>query len=509
MAETKLFDEKYRSRLVQTYVWIMFGAYPFLYHDFYYDIVTCKYICYLVITSILLVLLLSSVPENFFKGLSFKKTSFRACDYFVMGFLLVNVISVIFSENWMYAMTGADGRNMGLFTVLLMCVVYFVLSHCYVHNVLFYYALSMGSIGVSLLGILNFLDVDLLGFYKGLVFEQKVNYISTLGHVDVYTSYFALTIPMLYIIYLTTDVFRLRVISFLALVISICGMVAGQCDSGYIILGASFVLAVVLIKGKQRYSVFLLPMVISTVMVKLMFYINDNMLEKREISRFAHYVYHDNVCMILFMIFSICVLMECFRITDMRHIWKIVLGVAVFIGIAYIIAVYVFTFVLTHHNLGSMEGVLRLNDGFGSYRGYIWRLLMEDYGDMNLLQKVFGIGTDALRPYLTEKYGESMYVVTNAYYDNAHNELIQYLITNGLAGVIMYLGMIGSTVIQGIKTFCNELDIHKKIILSGIICYVVQSLVNINQVVTTPLFFILLGCFYSDNDRLSKNVKKV
>ena len=496
MQEIQSVDKKYRCRLIQIYIYVMFSIYPLIYHNFYYDIVTCKYIFFLCATGILLVLLLFSIPDKYFNELNLKNMHLNSNDYFVIGFLAVNVVSVILSDNRLYAITGADGRNMGLLTVVAMCTLYFVISRNYVESSTFYYVLCVGSIGVSVLGIMNFLDIDILGFYNGLTYAQKLNYISTLGHIDVYTSYFSLSIPMLYIIYLTVHNMGLKILSFTALVINMCGLVAGQCDSGYIIMFVSCVLAVALIKGKQRFTVYLLPVMVSTVIIRVMFLINDKQTHKRELSRFAKYVYSNNVCMIIMFIFAICVIIECHITIDMSGIWKIVSAIFIAGVLSYIVAVCIFTTVLTDVHLGSMEGVLRFNDSFGSYRGYIWRLLIKDYREMNIPEKIFGIGTDTMRPYLVEKYGDRMYVVTNAYYDNAHNELIQYLITTGISGLAMYLGIIANSIKKGIEAY-------KIICLAAVICYVIQSFVNINQVVTTPLFFILLSCINKREDNLS------
>lgn len=511
MKEIQSLDKKkYRCRLIQIYMYVMFGIYPLVYHNFYYDIVTCKYIFFLAFTGILLILLIFSMPDDFFSGLNLKNNlnniKFRVCDYFVIGFFVSNVISVILSDNKIYALSGADGRNMGLLTVFAICVLYFVISRNYVESSEFYYVLCIGSICVSMLGIMNFLNIDILGFYKGLTYEQKLNYISTLGHIDVYTSYFSISIPILYIVYLTTHSKRLKIMSFISLVINICGLVAGQCDSGYIIMLVSFVLAIVLIKGRQRYSVYLFPIAVSAIIIKVMFFINNKQAEKRELSRFAEYVYSDYVCIFIILLFIICVLIERDKIIDMSGVWKLVLEMSISGIIIYIAAVFIFTMILKDVSLGSMEGVLRFNDSFGSYRGYIWKLLIKDYKDMNICEKIFGIGTDTMRPYLVQKYGNSMYVVTNAYYDNAHNELIQYLITTGITGLIMYIGFVVCSVkgcikcskkcsINGsINCSIEEKNAYRIIFLAAVLCYIIQSFVNINQVVTTPLFLILLSC---------------
>jgi O-antigen ligase len=432
---------------------------------------------------------LFSASEISFSILKLKNIKIKKRDFFVLLFLFVNIISTLLSDNSSYALVGAKGRDMGLITVALLCVLYFVISYDFTLDDKFYYVLSLGSMLVSVIGMLNFMSIDLLGFYNGLTNGQKSYYISTLGHTDIYTSYFSLTVPILYMVYLETKKRKLRFISGISLIINICGLVSGQCDSGYIILLTSFILVVVLTKGKQRLSVYLLPMVISTIGITLMFKINEKQPEQREISRFATYVYNNKMCVLLVLIFIICFIIEKMDKTNklnIKIIWKPLIVASVLAAISYIVAMIIFSTALKNVNLGSMESVLRFSDSFGSYRGYIWKVLIKDYSHMNICNKLFGIGTDTMLPYLMKKYGYSMYVVTNAYYDNAHNELLQYLITIGAVGLMAYIGVIFNSIKNGIKS-------GKIVILAAVICYLVQSLVNINQVVTTPLFFILLG----------------
>ena len=146
-----------------------------------------------------------------------------------------------------------------------------------------------------------------------------------------------------------------------------------------------------------------------------------------------------------------------------------------------------FTTVFKEADLGKFETILRFSDSYGSYRGYIWKVLVKDYRDMPFINKLFGIGTDSLRPYLVAKYGDKMYRVTNAYYDNAHNECLQYLVTTGIIGLITYAGLVIASIKNALK---NE---NSWIIPAAVLCYLAQSFVNINQVVTTPLFFIMLS----------------
>lgn len=111
---------------------------------------------------------------------------------------------------------------------------------------------------------------------------------------------------------------------------------------------------------------------------------------------------------------------------------------------------------------------------------------MQEFRRLPLYQILFGIGTDTLYPYLAERYGEAMYNVTMAYYDNAHNEFLQYLITTGIAGLATYAAVLFLQIKKAVKK-------ADKVILCGVICYLVQSVVNLNQVVTTPLFVVMLS----------------
>ena len=52
MAETEL-SSKYR--FVRIYVYFMFSFYPLFFHNYYFDIATCKYILFLIVTGIVFV----------------------------------------------------------------------------------------------------------------------------------------------------------------------------------------------------------------------------------------------------------------------------------------------------------------------------------------------------------------------------------------------------------------------------------------------------------------------
>lgn len=488
--------------LTKLYVYFMFLIYPFFFHNYYFDIVTCKYILFMVITGIEFVISIFYLPDAFFEKIKNKKIKLYISDYLMIAFMVINIISVCISDNMKYAVSGADGRNMGLSTVICLTFIYFLITRTFEINNMFYKISAIGSILVSIVGILQFAGIDIFGFYNQLEFSQKLFYMSTLGHIDVYTSYFSITIPVIYMNYLKSDRIREKIFYFTALVFNLTGVICGQCDSSYIVLFISIFVVMIFIGKickKVSLSEFILPIVITELITKILLELNKKAVESRTIGAFTKIFFSDNVFLLLVIILGISVLIETKTVINMVKLKKVYIF-TLCTGIAgYIVLVICFSTLFKEKKLGELENILRFGRSYGSYRGYIWKVLIKDFKNMSIKNKLFGIGTDSLKPYLINRYGDKMYKVTNAYYDNAHNEFLQYLVTTGIFGLASYIGI----VVVSIK---NALKDEKKLIpLVGVICYLGQSVVNINQVVTTPLFFIMISFLNINMDRKRNN----
>ena len=139
---------------------------------------------------------------------------------------------------------------------------------------------------------------------------------------------------------------------------------------------------------------------------------------------------------------------------------------------------------------GSLKKYLLLDDEWGTHRGYIWRLAVENYVQLPILQKIFGYGPDTfgLLTYfnnlkeMTGRYGEL--------FDSVHNEYLQYFVTIGPIGLAAYLVILGSA----FKRFIEKGRENPVLIaiLFGVLCYSVQALVNINQPIAMPIMWTLL-----------------
>lgn len=482
--EIRLSDKKWS--ITKIYVYFIFGIYPLIFHNYYYDIVTSKYIVFLIATGLLIIGSLFLIPDRLFTKIKSGEIKLESTDYFVIGFIFVNIISSVFSENRIDTLNGADGRNVGIVTVVLLGFVYFIVSETFVCDSVFYKVVAVSSTIISILGILNSFDIDFIGFYDGLSYSQRVNYLSTIGHIDVYTNYFAISIPILFLVYLKSGNIKNEIMYFCALVINMVAAGAGHCDSSYIIIVAGIATGIIF-SEKAGLKKSVLPVYIWFVTGYFLVKINEGIRQPRKITVIGKILYSNTSFLIITILFCVVIFMDSIRNVDLYEYKNQLAVLIIVIPLLYLAAVFVFTFILKDTYIGSFDKILRIKDSTGSYRGYIWRIVLTEYGKFDFFHKAFGVGTDALLTFLKNAYGEDMYMVTNAYYDNAHNEFLQYLVTTGGLGLISYVGI----VICSVK---NVLRRKRNMMLAAVvITYVLQSFVNINQVITTPMFFIILA----------------
>lgn len=111
--------------------------------------------------------------------------------------------------------------------------------------------------------------------------------------------------------------------------------------------------------------------------------------------------------------------------------------------------------------------------------------------DAPLVNKLFGYGNETFGVYMNANYYQEMLNVVGELYDNAHNELLQYLITLGVFGLVTYLGLCVSSVVYMLKYGKGNYIVYG--ILAATVGYFFQSIINLNQPITTPLYFVIMA----------------
>lgn len=130
---------------------------------------------------------------------------------------------------------------------------------------------------------------------------------------------------------------------------------------------------------------------------------------------------------------------------------------------------------------------------FGSNRGWLWSRAVK------LIPKYFwtGAGIDNFGPAFLEVDDRK-----TAYFDKAHNEYLQLLITQGGFAFITYMGFLVLTFIRGIKSKENL----SWVLLFAIVGFAVQAFSNISVYNVTPFFYITMGLLVGITDREKSGV---
>ncbi len=519
MSKTQQNNKKLQRRyeaehaLVNYYLLLMFTAFPLFFTNAYFHIRRDKFYFFIILTGVIIIAVSaimvysyysqnnkSNPNDTIFKSL-FGKMTFT--DYAVLAFLAVCIISAILSNHTSDAMSGApNGRNNGLILMIFYVGIYFVITRCYYYMEYVFVALAAGSAVVYLLSVLNFHYIDPLGMYTQLSSSDIENFTSTIGNKNLLSSFICVMLPVTVTMSVHSKNLILRIIYLVSSGLGFMALMTADSDSGILGMGVIFAVMLVWYSRKifrlKRYFLCLTVMLVSA---KILYFFSSVLtlvfdFKTKGFDEFQKLFVESDMGYLLAIfaavITGVLYLID-FKIPNLTlsKAVPVTLGILFVLAALAIIAVVIYFSVFdTTTDLGSLETILRFNEKWGTHRGFMWIRSFDIFKDFNPFQKLFGTGPDtffyAFAPYFSElrSYGDSS---TNA----AHNEYINYLITIGVTGLASYICIIAGTIVRAIKkSFCNPISI---VCVSAVICYAVQSVVNIAQPITTPLFILFIA----------------
>ena len=115
---------------------------------------------------------------------------------------------------------------------------------------------------------------------------------------------------------------------------------------------------------------------------------------------------------------------------------------------------------------------------------------MDEYKNFSFVHKLFGTGPDSVYVVMEPYFPEMVVKFDEGSTDCVHNEFLNYFISQGILGLISYLALLGTVTVRALRRAKENPVVL--IFLSAVICYAVQSVVNLYQPITTPLFFLFL-----------------
>lgn len=175
----------------------------------------------------------------------------------------------------------------------------------------------------------------------------------------------------------------------------------------------------------------------------------------------------------------------------------LVLGAVVLVIVVFIVGV---AYANTGHAVegdGSILSYLIINDMTGNARGVAWRTSIGLLGHETIVQKLFGIGLNNFSQEVYKYYAQDLVLVfgeQNILAD-AHNVFLDLLISSGIVGVVSFFGISVHILAKAIRLAKQQPVML--IVIMGIVAWMAVGLLNANLIVTTQIYFGMLGVFWA------------
>lgn len=515
--------------------------FPLVFKDYYFDILPVKYKYYytnvLILAGIFLLLvvipliikniakLISVVAQKPKLKLHISDVSLGSCgsnirvkiskmipEVSMLCFLTIAGISTLLSDYVYESFWGNEGRYTGFFLLLLYGISFFIVSKYLKFKSWYLDLFLISSMLVCLFGIIQYFQIDFLGFKELMLDYQRDLFTSTLGNINTYTAFVAMVTGVSVTLFVQSKRKIFSLWYYICSIISFFAIITGKSDNAYLALGALFGFLPFYVfrtrKGIKRYFV-----IIATFfsVIQGIDYINTRWSSHvlGVDSLFKVLVNYDNL---LYFVVSLWIFCGMWYLADYmakredgkasiwyRYAWTGLVSLVVLVII----------YMLYDANLGgnaeryhAIRNYFVINDDWGTHRWYIWRIGLENYMDFSFIHKVFGYGPDTFGILTMNNNYEEMLGVYNEIFDSAHNEYLQYFITIGPFGLISYLALLISSGVRMVKRAGDNPYVIAA--LFAVICYGAQALVNINVPIATPVMWTLLmlglaGCSSGKN----------
>lgn len=497
------------------YIVAILAIFPLAFYNYYFDILDVKYMFYYGSVILLTVVILITAFvymyidardyqwENtrcIFKR--FRRRPLRIADWAMIFFMAAVSVSTLQSDYFYESFWGNEGRYTGMFLILLYFVSFFIITRFLKFKRWYLDIFLAAGMVVCLIGILQFFEIDPIGFKVGLSWDDYRIFASTIGNINTYTSYIALVSGMSVVLFAQENNVYRKVGYTICVIISLFALITGISDNAYLALIALFGLLPIYlfdsIKGIKKYM-FLLAILFSE------FQLIDIIIGKfpehvLEITGLFNVVVgYDKLLYVVAGLWALTVFIHILDINLIKENYlqkKSNLGRWIWFAVL-ISGILCIGYLLFDVNIngnadryGSLKNYLVLDDEWGTHRGYIWRIGIESYQKFPLIHKIFGHGPDTFGIITVNNYYDEMISRYYEKFDSAHNEYLQYFITIGVVGLAAYLSLLFTAIKEMIRASSkNPLLVA---ISFSIICYGAQAVVNISVPIVAPIMLTLL-----------------
>lgn len=407
----------------------------------------------------------------------------KKIDIVILFFTVVAAFSTFLSPHPMEAFTGfAEGVRVGRvqgFLVLLMYLLFYLLISKKLHfkEWLLDGFVLFGGVA-SVLAVLNSYGKDPLGFYAEVLPEERATFISTIGNINTFSSLACMLVILTIYLYIQSKNIIERVIYGLLLIVNSGGLISAKSDSG---LFAWIVMSAVMLLYFSKWPKDLFRFLEGTGLTLITFGVIGRTQLGIEglwgkIGSLQGWFILLGLCLVLYIIIRIVA-----KDKSLRKVMGLLVGLGVLTIIVFMVAVNFFQL-----KLGGLEEDFLFGEHWGSGRMELYSDAITIFSSFDLKSQLIGYGPDT--------YGIQTTEAGLTYSTSTHSEYLQYLLTVGWLGLISYCIFIVSAMVMGLRAGRGTATVGL-----GMTClaYSLQAIFNINQILTTPIFFILIAIMMS------------
>lgn len=499
-----------RNAVVSYYLLVMFTFFELFLTSQYARARTDKFILFIVLTTVLIVAVAAislayyldknAPPETRVKEQK-SVLSLSVTDVAFLSFFLCAVVTTLLSDYKLESLMGSAGRDNGLLLLFLYIAMYFIVSRFYYFkNYVLCALLVFGSI-VSLLAVLHFFYFDPLGIMSGYSSQVIDDFGTTIGNKNTIAAYMCILLPFALMMFIMQKNQSVRILSGVAIVFSYYGLLVAGSNSGYLGLFAMlFSVMLVCIRKPDRFFRFMLSLsIMFSSGLALGFFCAISGIDSKGFEQIGTKLISGTLSYLLVILcITLTVVMYMLnRSGKLADKWPkttlsiivIIIGVCVLMLCSYLF--YYYTVVDTKTDIGALSHFFRFDDRWGTHRGFMWINGVRDFIKSDPLYILFGSGCDTFYIVFEPHFLELSSRFGNSSTDCIHSEYLNYLITQGVLGLLSYLVLVISAIVRALKT--SRKNPLVLIFVFSVIAYCAQSVVNLYTPIVTPFLFIFIA----------------
>ncbi len=499
-----------RNSVVNYYLLIMFTFFELFLTNQYARARTDKFILYIVLTCLLIVGVIAistayaldknAPPEN--RVVEHKSVfALSVTDIAFLAFFFCAVITTLVSDYKLDSLLGSAGRDNGLVLLFLYTAMYFIVSRFYYFKGYILAGFVVFGCIISGLAILHFFYIDPLGIMAGYSDSVVNDFGTTIGNKNTIASYMCIFLPVTMMLFIVHKNRYMQILSAVGIAFAYCGLLVAGSNSGYIgFFAMLFFMLLVCIRKPHLLRKFMFALTImfsSALLLRLFSFIMGDKSKGFEPIGEA-LVYNSLVFVLIAVCGVITAVLYLIGSNDKINThWPknilstiiIAIGAVAVLTFAYFM--YKYTFVDKTSDIGALSQILRFDDRWGTHRGFMWINGVKDFFDFDFLHILFGSGCDTFYHMFEPHFAELSERFHNSSTDCIHSEYLNYMVTQGILGLVSYLIVIVSTIYRALKT--SRSNTLALVFVMPVIAYCAQAVVNIYTPIVTPFLFIFVA----------------